>query len=149
MCFNHLVTVDGTPRCKADWRCKFCSRKHNSLSPCESKPAQKNNLNNCNNEHQPQPTRSEQNNNSQSGVTVCHTSKGQPSSQILLATAIVYVRGKYGQLVKCRALLDSASQGHFVTQRLVQQLYLRKFKAHVPVQGINLYEPCILYIGKR
>jgi hypothetical protein len=55
----------------------------------------------------------------------------------LLATAIVYVRDKCGQLVKCRALLDSASQGNFVTERLVQQLNLRKFKAQIPVQGIN------------
>jgi hypothetical protein len=39
--------------------------------------------------------------------------------------------------VKCRALLDSASQGHFVTERLVQQLHLRKFKVQIPVQGIN------------
>ena len=37
--------------------------------------------------------------------------------------------------MKCRALLDSASQGHFVTERLVQQLHLRKFKAQI--QGIN------------
>jgi hypothetical protein len=28
---------------------------------------------------------------------------------------IVYVRNKYGKLVKCRALLDPASQGHLVT----------------------------------
>jgi hypothetical protein len=49
----------------------------------------------------------------------------------------VYVRNKCGQLVKCRALLDSASQGHFATERLVQQLNLRKFKAQIPAQGIN------------
>jgi hypothetical protein len=81
-------------------------------------------------------TRTEQNNSGHSGVTVCHTSKGRPSSQILLATAIVYVRDKCGQLVKCRAL-DSASQGHFVTERLVQQLHLRKLKAQILVQGIS------------
>jgi len=74
-------------------------------------------------------TRTEQNNSSQSGVTVCHTSKGRPPSQILLAITIVYVRDKCGKLVKCRALLDSASQGHFVTEHLVQQLNLRKYKA--------------------
>ena len=39
--------------------------------------------------------------------------------------------------MKCRALLDSASQGHFVTERLVQQLHLRKFKAHVAIQDIS------------
>ena len=117
--------------------------------PCESKPAQKNDHNDCNTERQPQPTRTKQNNNSQSGVTVCHTSKGKPSSQILLATVIVYVRDKYGQLVKCRALLDSASQDHFVTERLVQQLHLRKFKAHVPVQGINEVTKTIHYVASR
>jgi hypothetical protein len=112
-------------------RCKFCSRRHESLLPCESKPTQKNNnRNDGNNEHQPHMTRSEQNNNSQSGVTVCRASKRRPSSQILLATVIVHVRDKYGQLVKCRALLDSASQGHFVTECLVHLLQLRKYGTH-------------------
>jgi hypothetical protein len=138
LCFNCLGNSHRTAQCQVEWSCRFCSRKHNSLLPCESKPAQKNSRNDCSNERQPQPTRTEQNNNSQSGVTVCHTSKGKPSSQIMLATAIVHVRDKYGQLVKCRALLDSASQGHFVPGRLVQQLHLRKFKAHIPVQGINV-----------
>ena len=86
---------------------------------------------------QPHLNRTEQNDSSQSGVTVRHTSKGRPSSQILLATATVYVRHKWGQLVKCRALLDSASQGNFVTQHVVQQLHLRIFKAQIPVQGTN------------
>ena len=58
---------------------------------------------------------------------------------------IVYVRDKCGQLVKCRALLDSASQGHFVTEHLVQQLNLRKFKAQIPVQGINEVTKTIHY----
>jgi hypothetical protein len=90
-------------------------------------------------------TRSEQNNNSQSGVTVCHAYKRRPSSQILHATAIVHVRDKYGQLMKFRALLDSASQGHFVTERLVQLLQLRKYRTHVPVQGINEITKTIHY----
>jgi hypothetical protein len=90
-------------------------------------------------------TRSEQNNNSQSGVTVCHTSKGRPSSRTLLATVIVHVRDKYGQLVKWRELLDSASQGHFVTECLVPLLHLRKYRAHVPVQGINEITKTIPY----
>jgi hypothetical protein len=50
---------------------------------------------------------------------------------------IVYVTNKYGQLVKCRALLDSAPQGHVITECLVQLLHLRKFRAHVSVQGTN------------
>jgi hypothetical protein len=47
--------------------------ENTSFLPSKSKPAQNNNNhNNCNNEHQPQLTRNEQN-NSKSGVTVCHT----------------------------------------------------------------------------
>jgi hypothetical protein len=41
--------------------------------------------------------------------------------------------------------LDSASQGHFVTEHLVQQLHLRKFKAQIPVQGINQVTKTIHY----
>jgi len=106
LCFNCLVNSHRTSQRKVELRCKFCSRKHNSLLPCDSEPTQKNSRNDRNNERQPQLTRNEQNNNSQSGVTVCHTSKGRQSSQILLATAIVYVRDKCGQLMKCRGLLD-------------------------------------------
>jgi len=73
----------------------------------------------------------------ESGVTVCHTSKGRSSSQILVATAIVYVKDEDGHLMKCTALLDSTSQGHFVTERLVQLLRLRESEAHLPVQDIN------------
>jgi len=47
--------------------------------------------------------------------------------------------------VKCRALLDSASRGHFVTERLVQQLNLRTFKAQIPVQGISEVTKTIHY----
>jgi hypothetical protein len=133
LCFNCLGNSHRTSQCKVEWRCKFCRRKHNSLLLCESEPAQKNSCNNCNNERQPQVSRTEQNTNSQSGVTVCNTSKGRPPSQILLATATVYVRDKCGQLVKCWSLLDSASQGHFVTERLVQKIHLGKFKVQIPV----------------
>ena len=45
--------------------------------------------------------------------------KGKPRNQILLATAIVEVQNKSGQYVPCRALLDSASQSHFITERKV------------------------------
>jgi hypothetical protein len=92
------------------------------LLPCKCKPAKKNNSRK-NGNNAATANRTEENNNSQSGVTVCHTSKGMSPSQILLATVVVYVRDKYGQLVKCRALLDSASHGHFVTELLVQSLH--------------------------
>jgi len=45
--------------------------------------------------------------------------KGKPQSQIFLATAIVELRKKSGHYVQCRALLDRASQSHFITKRCV------------------------------
>ena len=62
LCFNCLGNSHRTSQCKIEWRCKVCNRKHNSLLPCESESAQKNNRNHCNNEHQLQLTRTKQNN---------------------------------------------------------------------------------------
>jgi len=36
LCFNCLGNSHRASQCKVQWRCKFCSRKHNSLLPCES-----------------------------------------------------------------------------------------------------------------
>jgi len=52
--------------------------------------------------------------------------KGKPRNQILLATAIVEVQNNSGQYVPFRALLDSASQSHFITERCVQRLRLSR-----------------------
>ena len=52
--------------------------------------------------------------------------KGKPRNQILLATSIVVVQNKFGQYVPCRALSDSASQSHFITERCVQRLRLSR-----------------------
>jgi hypothetical protein len=62
--------------------------------------------------------------------------KGKPRNHILLATAIVEVKNKAGQYVPCRALLDSASQSHFITERCVQRLRLSKNQTHTSIQGI-------------
>ena len=62
--------------------------------------------------------------------------KRKPRNQIRLATAIVEVQNKSGQYVPCRALLDSASQSHFITERCVQRLRLFRTQTHAQIQGI-------------
>jgi len=44
--------------------------------------------------------------------------KGKTRNEILLATALVEVQNKFGQYVSRRALLDSASQSHFITENV-------------------------------
>ena len=99
----------------------------------------------CYSERQLPANRTEQYNSNQSEVTLYHTLKKRTSSQILLATAVVYVKDRWDQLVKCRALLDSESQGHFVTEHLIRQLQLKKVKTQIPVQGINETTSVIQY----
>jgi len=63
--------------------------------------------------------------------------KGKPRNHILLATAIVEVQNNSGQYIPCRALLDSASQSYFITERCVQCLRLSRTQTHASIQGIN------------
>jgi len=62
--------------------------------------------------------------------------KSKTQTHILLATAIVEVRNKFGQYVPCRALLDSASQSHFIIERFVR-FRLSKKRAHASIRGIS------------
>ena len=84
-------------------------------------------------------TANEQNNAPTEVNTYC-TFKGKPQNQVLLITAIVQLRNKSGHYVPCRALLDSASQSHFITERCVQRLRWSKTHSHqfresvIPVQ---------------
>ena len=63
--------------------------------------------------------------------------RGKPRNHNLLATAIVEVGNKFGQYVPCRALLDSASQSHFITERCVQHLRLPRTQTYASIQGIS------------
>ena len=76
-------------------------------------------------------------NNAPTEVNTYCTFKGRPQNQVLLATAIVDIRNKAGHYVPCRALLDSASQSHFITERCVQRLRLSKTQTFSSIQGIS------------
>jgi hypothetical protein len=69
--------------------------------------------------------------NSTAGVNTYCLFKGKPRNLILLATAIVEIQSKSGQYVPCRALFDSASQSHFITERCVQRLRLTRTQTHI------------------
>ena len=62
---------------------------------------------------------------------------GKPRIHILLTVAIVGVQNKPGLHVPCTALLDSASQSHFLTDRCVQRLRLSRTQTHAFIQGIS------------
>ena len=63
--------------------------------------------------------------------------KGKSRNHILLATAVVEVQNKSGQYVPCRALLDSASESHFITEICVKRLRLSRTQTHASIQCIS------------
>jgi len=57
--------------------------------------------------------------------------KGKSRTHILLATAIIEVKNKAGQYVPCRALLDSASQSHFITEMCTTIEVIKESNTHM------------------
>jgi hypothetical protein len=119
LCFNCLGNSHRTSQCKVEWRCKFCSRKHNSLLQCESEPTQQNSRNDCNNERQSQMSRTEKNNSRQSGVTVCHTSKGRPSLQMLACYSDSSCKGYMWTISEVQSVVGFSIARSFCNSNLI------------------------------
>ncbi|XP_071043868.1 reticulocyte-binding protein 2-like [Parasteatoda tepidariorum] len=56
---------------------------------------------------------------------------------ILLPTAVVYIRNELGDYYPCRAILDSASHLSFCEQKLANDLMLKKEKINASVSGLS------------
>jgi len=56
---------------------------------------------------------------------------------------IVRVSGKNGEIVLCRALLDSRSQSNFITSSLTTELGIDRINAQVIVNGISSVEKTV------
>ncbi|KAF5282401.1 hypothetical protein FQR65_LT14295 [Abscondita terminalis] len=59
------------------------------------------------------------------------------SQQVMLPTAAVKLRDKLGRFHICRALLDSGSQSHFISEEICGMLGLDKSQLSLSVKGIN------------
>jgi hypothetical protein len=70
-------------------------------------------------------------------VNTYHTFKGNVSNHVLLATAVVDIKDNTGKYVPCRALLDSGSQTHFITEKCVQRLRLPRTQTHTSIRVIS------------
>jgi len=125
LCFNCLQLFDKNHTCSKQV-CHKCQNKHHTLLHLDSQTQATNNG---------FITRNNQSTNTKgvtnANVNTYHTLKSKPRNHILLATAIVEVRNKSGQYVPCRALLDSGSQTHFITERCVQCLRLPRTQTHI------------------
>jgi len=130
LCFNCLQPFTRNHTCsKQD--CRQCYKRHHTLLHIDRQIQSINDKGSATNG--PADARG----SSTAEYNTYYAFKGKPRNQILLATAIVEVQNNFGQYVACRALLDSASQSHFITERCVQRLRLSRTQTHASIQGIS------------
>lgn len=72
-----------------------------------------------------------------SHITLASHCETEETIQIVLATDDVFILDANKKPVKCRALLDSASQSNFLRLELFKRLNLTGTKVNTPVSGIN------------
>ncbi|CAG7720501.1 unnamed protein product [Allacma fusca] len=114
LCFNCLGHGHKTTSCSSSFTCKKCKKKHHTMVHLDS----------------PVPDETP-------GVSSLTAHKGPQRSQVLLQTAIVNIQDKYGNLQSFRALLDSASEVSFVSERCIKKLALPTKMTNLTIKGVS------------
>lgn len=125
LCHNCLKSGHSKSECKSPKSCFHCGAKHHSIicfkshksdqverTPIE-KPVEK-------------PI-----------VVTNHSSFNALTKQVFLSTAIVNIEDKFGNLHKCRALLDSGSQSCLISKRFANEIQFKKATVDINVVGLN------------
>ncbi|KAJ8981434.1 hypothetical protein NQ317_015636, partial [Molorchus minor] len=127
LCHNCLHPGHAAHQCKRSG-CRKCKRKHNSVLHHDTRE------HNPPNEHAATTTNVQSAEASTSVAFVGHTINKKDISQVLLSTALVYVKDISGNLHTARVLLDQGSQSHFITDalsvRCLHQLGLDNLTQH-------------------
>jgi Protein of unknown function (DUF1759)/Putative peptidase (DUF1758) len=134
LCCNCLQDGHRSNACKSS-SCKTCDGRHHTMLHFGGQTAT-GNAPTSNPAQTSAVDRPRQGDPHQASNSYCAI-KEQPRSQVLLSTVLVRVCDNLGQLHTCRALLDSASQSHFVSESLAQRLRLTKHHNRFPIHGIN------------
>ncbi|XP_036346383.1 uncharacterized protein LOC118755658 [Rhagoletis pomonella] len=129
LCLNCLGPNHSSKDCPSTHRCQVCRASHHTLL------------------HRSQPTTTNPQSSS-SPLTPSNTMKStstptvlqvcDSNKEVLLATAVIQLRSQSGTTIFARALLDSASQLHFITERLAQLLRVHRKKVPLEISGIGL-----------
>ncbi|XP_058449039.1 uncharacterized protein LOC131429000 [Malaya genurostris] len=143
-CFNCLQRGHRTNQCPSSSSCKKCGKRHHTQlhledvksdvhqnqMKSESEAASKA----CLDERQ---GRNDVDTSKTETISTLCAQVDSIQKQTLLSTAIIMVFDCGGVLHPCRALLDSASQSHFITERFVNLLKLQKESVSFSVNGFN------------
>lgn len=130
LCLNCLKSNHHVRDCKSTSTCRTCHKKHNTLL----------HISNSSSGSTPEPV-VQTNRAAQSSIThnpdnvepteiISSNHSYLTNIQVFLSTAVVKVFDSHGQTQACRVLLDSGSQGNFITSELSEKLQLPKTKVN-------------------
>ncbi|XP_055603895.1 uncharacterized protein LOC129752127 [Uranotaenia lowii] len=126
LCYNCLRAMHRVSECPSEQGCKVegCNRKHHSfLHPTNSASSLK---------PEPESVPETPTSTKYSATTLC-THLGAITKQVLLSTAQVLIVGKGGSTVQCRALLDSGSDSHIISENLASKLMVNMRRVDLPL----------------
>ncbi|XP_065080621.1 uncharacterized protein LOC135703355 [Ochlerotatus camptorhynchus] len=149
LCYNCLKQKHRVIDCPSDQWCKVqgCGRKHHSLlhpRDTTEKTSEEDKSPSPGMKTQEQ-TQDQQAVECSSATTLC-AQIGTTKRQVLLSTAEIFVVGTGGSTVKCRALLDSGSDSHILTERLASKLMLKMDRIDLPITGLNDIQTRVKYL---
>ncbi|RVE41994.1 hypothetical protein evm_013355 [Chilo suppressalis] len=122
LCFNCLRPSHTVSDCKSIFRCQKCRHRHHTLLHEDVSVVSSENQSNNNNQTPNQ-------------VRVL-TSLGD-GSVVLLSTAYIQIRDQSGIFQNFRALIDSGSQAHFITERALHRLGITHTSRSRQVRGLG------------
>ncbi|XP_055522586.1 uncharacterized protein LOC129716774 [Wyeomyia smithii] len=139
-CFNCLEKGHITGKCKSEHNCKKCAKRHHTiLHPEDAQSTETEPKTNPTTKKEAPKANSEANTSSASsnttGSVLC--SSVEDEQDTLLATAVATIIGPGTKSSTCRAVLDSASHKHFITEALVLKLGLKQKRSNYTIIGIG------------
>ncbi|XP_075158336.1 uncharacterized protein LOC142231584 [Haematobia irritans] len=130
LCVNCFSKSHTAQNCPSKYSCRSCSKKHNTLLHRQTQP-------NYPKVSPSQPSTSTAlQSTTSSGNGVVHSCFATQSRGVLLGTAIVKILHN-GLNYDARALVDSGSQGSFISQKLFNALKLPFRRTNAQISGLN------------
>ena len=126
-CFNCLHNGHRNDNCK--WTgCKKCGKNHNTMLHLEDKDYK-----HAQDENEKKLSFEQPQSSTKNFSTLI-------STQMLLSTALINMKGKNGNTFQARVLLDNGSQSHFIRRNFAEFLNLPFENIDIPVESLNQLE---------
>lgn len=130
--FNCLSKGHAIQNCSSKYTCRHCQKKHHTLLHDDSNSSST--IDEATTSSPPQKSVEAK---SVEVNSLCASTEKNLRAHILLATAWITVRAPSGRSVDVRALLDQGSEMTFITERLAQNLLLKRLRMPTSISAVG------------